>query len=150
MQSATGGAAGIAMGSAAVAFFLRSPVFASGRAAAREVLASARPSTTDFFVIAAVAGFGEELLFRAALQPWIGLAGSSAAFVLIHYWVPVRGAARAAYAALVAIASVALGVTFAKSGVLAAMVEHAAIDAVILPVAARSLFRSTRRDEVPR
>lgn len=135
------------MGLAAAALFLRSPFFASGRDAAREVLASARPTTADFFVIAAVAGFGEELLFRAALQPWIGLAASTLAFVLIHYWVPVRGVARAAYAALVAVASVALGVTFARSGVLAAMVEHAAIDAVILPVAARSLNRSARPGE---
>jgi len=38
----------------------------------------------DIFVLAAASSVGEELLFRGALLPWIGLGPSTAVFALLH------------------------------------------------------------------
>ncbi len=48
----------------------------------RALLADATPS--DAVWLALLSGVGEELLFRGALLPWWGLAGSSLAFGVLH------------------------------------------------------------------
>jgi membrane protease YdiL (CAAX protease family) len=123
---------GVVLGSAAVAWFLRSPILADGRAKAREVLASAPLSRGDVVLISVSAGFGEELLFRGALQPWIGFVLSSIVFTLAHYWVPLTGIARVLYAAFVLAVSLVLGFLCLRSGLVAAMTAHASVDLVIL------------------
>ena len=86
-------------------------------------------------VIGLAAGIGEELLFRAALQPVLGLWWASAIFALAH----IRTAALAggtlkkvAYLAHVLIAGVALGLVYRHVGLWAAILIHATIDAVSL------------------
>ncbi len=38
----------------------------------------------DIFILAIASSVGEELLFRGALMPWLGIWGSSAVFALLH------------------------------------------------------------------
>jgi membrane protease YdiL (CAAX protease family) len=38
----------------------------------------------DVFILAVASSLGEELLFRGALQPWIGLVPSAIVFALLH------------------------------------------------------------------
>lgn len=126
---------GAIVGSATVAWFLRAPIFEAGRAAARGVLASAPLTRADVTSMAIAAGVGEELLFRGAVQPLIGVTGTSIGFTLVHAWVPLTGIARAAYAAFVFGVSVVLGLICLRSGLVAAMTAHATVDLVILWVA---------------
>ncbi len=142
IQLVSGLLGGAIVGSAAVIWFLRAPVFAAGRATAREVLASATLSRGDVAFMSLAAGFGEELLFRGALQPWIGLVPSSVVFTLVHYWVPLTGIARAAYAAFVLAVSLALGLLCFRSGIVAAMAAHASVDLVVLWIARGRLGRA--------
>lgn len=71
----------------------------------------------DLFILAAIAGISEELLFRGVLQPWLerawgldaGLIVSSLVFGLIHAVTPL-------YAILAGIISLYLGVSLDFSG----------------------------------
>jgi len=81
------------------------------------------------------AGVGEELLFRGALQPLLGLWSSSALFTLAH----IRTAAladslvkKAFYLANVFVVSLGLGLLYQHVGLLAAILVHAVIDIAAL------------------
>lgn len=71
----------------------------------------------DLLILAAVAGIGEEVLFRGVLQPWLerawgldaGLIASSLVFGLIHAITPL-------YAVLATIISLYLGVSLDYGG----------------------------------
>ncbi|HEU0199210.1 MAG TPA: CPBP family intramembrane glutamic endopeptidase [Burkholderiaceae bacterium] len=77
------------------------------------------------------AGVGEELLFRAALQPLLGMGWSSGLFALAH----VRTATlagrlrnRALYLGNVFVVSLGLALLYTHVGLLAAILAHASID----------------------
>jgi len=67
---------------------------------------------TDLFVLAAIAGFSEELLFRGVIQPWMesswgmlaGLVGSNIIFGLVHAVTPL-------YALLAGLVGIYLGLS---------------------------------------
>jgi len=72
---------------------------------------------TDLFILAAIAGVSEELLFRGVIQPWIenswgitaGLIGSNIVFGLVHAVTPL-------YAALAALVGIYLGLSLDYGG----------------------------------
>ncbi len=72
---------------------------------------------TDLFILAAIAGVSEELLFRGVIQPWIeaswgmmaGLIVSNIAFGLVHAVTPL-------YAVLAALVGVYLGLSLDYGG----------------------------------
>ena len=72
---------------------------------------------TDLFILAAIAGFSEELLFRGLLQPWIGhsfgpligLIVSNLIFGLAHAVTPL-------YAILATLVGIYLGISMEISG----------------------------------
>jgi len=109
-------AGGLLVGAAAGVFgtvlFLRAKIFFDARALASGALTSAQPGVPELAAIAVAAGVGEELLFRGTLQPAWGLIPSSLIFTLVHFWVPIGGAARAAYVAFVLAVSLGLGWLF--------------------------------------
>jgi hypothetical protein len=131
-QAGAGLLVGIGFGLGAATLFLKASVFASGRAKAREVLQTAPLSRGDLVVMAMAAGVGEELLFRAALQPLVGLWFSSLLFTAVHYWVPLKGTARVVYGGFVFAVGIALGLLLEFAGLIAAMTAHAAVDLIIL------------------
>jgi len=88
------------------------------------------------------AGIGEELLFRGALQPILGIWWASFIFTLAHFrsgqfhsmnW------QKLIYAASVFIVGLFLGYVFLEIGLIAAMVAHAIVDVVSLFTARRWL-----------
>jgi membrane protease YdiL (CAAX protease family) len=94
-------------------------------------------STVPSIVLAGVlAGIGEELLFRAALQEWIGIGWASALFGLAH-----SGTARLhegfsigkiVYLLVTMVAGVLLGWCYQRVGLLASASAHAAFDVALL------------------
>jgi membrane protease YdiL (CAAX protease family) len=92
--------------------------------------------------ISIAAAIGEEMLFRAALQPLLGVWIVSLLFLLTH--VPVYqfrklDGATVAQAASVFFGSVVLGYVFQYVGLLAAMLVHMWIDIVGLMIVRRAL-----------
>lgn len=101
--------------------------------------------------VALLAGIGEELLFRAALLPAVGLPGSSALFALAHARTALLAGPgwglRSLYLAQTLLAGLALGLVYLHLGLLVAVVLHVLIDWVGLSLmAARSneLARAAR------
>jgi uncharacterized protein len=85
--------------------------------------------------IAMCAGLGEEVLFRGAIQPIIGLWWSSFVFLLLHsktYQFRSFNWKKAVFAVLVFVISLLMGYIFVNVGLLAAVVAHATIDVVAL------------------
>lgn len=81
--------------------------------------------------IALAAGFGEELLFRGALQPLLGIWLTSAIFVLAHtkaYKFNELSGRVLMQAASIFVVSIVFGFIAQHAGLLAAMIIHAAID----------------------
>jgi membrane protease YdiL (CAAX protease family) len=96
--------------------------------------------------ISIAAAIGEEMLFRAALQPLLGVWIVSLLFVLTH--VPVYqfrklDGAAIAQAATVFIGSVVLGYVFQYVGLLAAMLVHMWIDIVGLMLVRQAIQART-------
>jgi membrane protease YdiL (CAAX protease family) len=83
----------------------------------------------DVAVIAAAAGFGEEILFRAALQPILGLVATSVLFGLVH----VFGRDSIPIGLWASGAGLLLGwLAIATGGLTAPVVAHAVYDALAL------------------
>jgi len=85
--------------------------------------------------MAMFAGVGEEILFRGAIQPIIGLWWSSLAFVLLHvgtYQFRSLNWKKVVIAILIFVVSLLLGYIFVQFGLLAAVVAHATLDVVAL------------------
>lgn len=101
---------------------------------------------SDLLVLAAIAGFSEEVLFRGVLQPWLeGVAGltlglwlSNAAFALVHAVTPL-------YALLAMLMGLYLGLALdygAERNLLTPIVIHACYDFVAFMVILRD-YRNT-------
>jgi len=91
-------------------------------------------------VISLLAGVGEELLFRAALQPWIGILWASILFGLAHGGTARLNeglsGGRITYVFSTVVAGILLGLLYQSVGLAASTSAHAAFDAAILLVLA--------------
>ena len=114
-----------------------------------EALKSIDLSREKPWIIGLCAGIGEELLFRAALQPLLGLWFGAFIFAAAHLRTAALSSTsnikRAAYMLNVAVAGVALGLVFENIGLLAAVLIHATIDVVGLLV-----YRTLSTHTVPK
>jgi CAAX protease family protein len=143
IQIGVGLIVGGVLGSAGLLVLLRLRIFAEARVLVAEAAESARPGAGDLTLMALAAGVGEELLFRGTLQPAWGLAVSSLVFTAVHFWVPIRGAARACYIVFVLSVSLVLGLLFQRLGLGSSIVAHATVDLVILLAARQALRRES-------
>jgi len=82
--------------------------------------------------ISICAGVGEELLFRAGIQPLLGLWVTAFLFVLIHGYLNPWNWRISVYGTLMILFIALLGYLFEKCGIFSAMVAHAVFDAILL------------------
>jgi uncharacterized protein len=102
---------------------------------------------TDLFILAAIAGIAEELLFRGVIQPWLesswgaaaGLIGSNLIFGLVHAVTPL-------YAVLAACVGIYLGLSLDYGGdrnLLTPVIIHALYDFLAF-VALMRVYRASQ------
>ncbi|GAB4274820.1 MAG: type II CAAX endopeptidase family protein [Methylomicrobium sp.] len=102
--------------------------------------------SSDLFLLAAIAGFSEELLFRGLLQPWIeaswgtaiGLIGSNIIFGLVHAVTPL-------YAFLATLIGIYLGLAMDYGGdrnLMTPMIIHGLYDFLAFLMIMRSYRRA--------
>jgi uncharacterized protein len=123
--------AGLALAFAVVLLLLKAPLFARLRDFIRSILAQLRPTGFDMLLVSLLAGFSEELFFRAALQPALGLWLAALVFALAHTGVSVSPA-KLAFAAFVFVMGLLLGTLYERAGLVAAIVAHAVYDLIFL------------------
>lgn len=129
---------GVVLAGVVAVVVLRVPAASALRAIIERVLATARPSTLDFVLLAACAGVGEELFFRAALQPVTGIIVAALAFAILHTGVP-KSRGVVTFAAYVFAMGLILGSAFQLLGLGAAMAMHAVFDWSFLVLVSRAL-----------
>jgi membrane protease YdiL (CAAX protease family) len=110
-----------------------------------------RPVTSSpwsIVMVGTLAGFAEELLFRGALQVWIGLFWGSVLFGLAHSGTARLheglSARKMLYLLVTVVAGVLLGLLYQNAGLLASMSAHAAFDIAILLVVAPAIAAAAR------
>lgn len=114
-----------------ILILLKASLFARLRDFIRGILKQIRPTSFDLILVALLAGFGEELFFRATLQPILGLWLTSLLFALAHTGVSLSPA-KLAFAAFIFVMGLLLGALFQQSGLIAASVMHAVYDLIFL------------------
>ena len=114
-----------------------------GDALARELAAAIGPlGLPNALLLAFASGFAEEMFFRGALQPRVGLLGASFLFACVHF-VPSRSLLPWAIFAL--IAGLLLGGLFVSTGnLIAPLTAHILINAVSLPFLERRFGSESR------
>lgn len=111
------------------------PTFAQLRSQLVELAERVDFSGLNPLWISMFAGLGEEVLFRGAIQPAIGLWWASVVFVLLHsgtYQLRSLNWKKAVMATLVFAVSLLLGYIFLHFGLLAAIITHVTLDVVAL------------------
>ena len=134
----------ISVPSTVVVFF--APLFSSLRRQLLDLVSRLDLDALNPLWISLSAGIGEEILFRGALQPILGIWWASFIFTVAHFrsgqfhsmnW------QKLVYATSVFIAGLFLGYVFIEIGLVAAIVTHASVNVVSLFTARRVLRVST-------
>lgn len=97
-----------------------------------KIISELELSLFDRIHISLFAGFGEELLFRGAIQPLLGIWFTSFIFTAIHGYVSIRSAGHALFTLLLFGLSMMLGILYETAGLLSAIVAHAVYDIIML------------------
>lgn len=96
------------------------------------MLNSFRLNVVEKIVISVCAGFGEELLFRGAIQPYMGIIVTAVFFVAIHGYLNFRDWRITIYGIVMSIFMCGLGWMTKCYGIWSAVMAHTMIDIVLL------------------
>lgn len=113
------------------------------------ILQVLKPSYLHLFLISLASGIIEELLFRAALQPVIGLWWAAFLFMLAHGLAPIRLQALLVYLSILFAAGVWLGIAYERLGLLGAMTIHTVHNCVVFAFALRQFRANNPNDSSP-
>jgi uncharacterized protein len=87
-------------------------------------------STTGIVVLALLSAFGEELVFRGLLQPWLGVVLQALVFGVVHY---LPGSSRWVWTVWATLVGLALGAIFQLTGsLIGPLAAHALINGLNL------------------
>lgn len=95
-------------------------------------------SNSQIIQVSLIAGITEEILFRAAIQPIIGIWLTSLIFIGIHGYIRFKTLGHAIFTLFTFLLSVVLGLLFINFGIISAIIAHAIYDIILL----RELKRS--------
>ncbi|MFN4885812.1 MAG: lysostaphin resistance A-like protein [Bacteroidota bacterium] len=74
------------------------------------------------------AGFGEEILFRGMLQPWLGIFFTAFLFIALHGYISVKSSAHLIFGLALWSMGIGLGLLGAYSGLISAAIAHMIYD----------------------
>jgi uncharacterized protein len=129
-QILTGLAYGIITGLLAV-FLVMQKFFSPSR---RYFVALARKldlNYSDIIFISLCAGVGEEIFFRAALQPMIGIWPAAIIFVALHGYLNPKNLKISVYGIYMVIVSAGFGYLYEYAGIWSAISAHFIIDVIL-------------------
>lgn len=127
LQLTRGAAFGISVAILALAV-VRSPWFKSSRIFFTGLIAGINPSIAHILFYSFCAAVGEEILFRGAVQPWLGIWLTSFVFIFLHGYLNPFNWPLTLYGLLMIIISAGLGYLFELYGIFASMTAHFIFD----------------------
>lgn len=129
---AIGAIAGISVGTAFSAIVIQSSDLETLRDIIREAWKYAKPRKLDLVLTSLSAGFCEELLFRGAIQPKLGIIGASLLFAVAHGLSFSSRGGKLLFGLFVWALGSGLGYVCKTNGLVSAMIAHALIDLIAL------------------
>ncbi len=95
------------------------------------LIASLNPTFVHVIFYSFCAGVGEEILFRGAIQPHIGIWWTSVLFIFLHGYLNPFNLPITLYGIFMVLISSGLGYLFELYGIYAAMIAHFIFDVVM-------------------
>ena len=89
-------------------------------------------SNAQIVQVSMIAGISEEILFRAAIQPIIGIWLTSLIFIGVHGYIRFKTLGHSIFTLFTFLLSVLLGLLFIYFGIISAMIAHAIYDIILL------------------
>lgn len=108
------------------------PYFNETREFFVDIIGQFRLSWLEVILVSCCAGIGEEILFRGAVQPFLGIGWTSFLFVLLHGYINPFNQSLTVYGIFMVLAVSVLGYAAFQWGLVMAMVAHTVIDIVLL------------------
>ena len=130
-QLATGAFTGIMIAVGAHTL-IASPLLDKVNSSYARMLGRFRLTFSEILLISLCAGVGEEMLFRGAVQPFLGIPIASILFVAIHGYLNPRDWRLSIYGIFMTVGIAWLGYLAETRGLLSAIVGHTIIDVYLL------------------
>lgn len=108
--------------------FVKSPGFKDSRIFFTGLVASVNPTFVHILFYSLCAGIGEEILFRGAIQPYLGIWLTAVVFIFLHGYLNPFNLPIMLYGLLMVFISAGLGYLFELYGIYAAMLAHFIFD----------------------
>lgn len=89
-------------------------------------------SVNEMVYVSLIAGISEEILFRGAIQPVIGIWWTSLLFIAVHGYVRLNSVTHVLYSLFTFALSLMLGGLFMYTGLISAMAAHFIYDVIVL------------------
>lgn len=102
-------------------------------------------SPNEIVYVSLIAGISEEILFRGAIQPVIGIWWTSLLFIAVHGYIRINSFTHILYSLFTFALSVMLGLLFMYVGLISAMAAHFIYDVIVLYGIKRILSESSRK-----
>lgn len=132
--------AGVVAGllSAGVAWFIITREFFSGQFVYyQKIIQTFTWTPGSIFFVSLCAGVGEELFFRAGIQPFLGIGWTSLLFVALHGYLNPYNWRISVYGVCMVGIIAGFGILFEKWGIVTVMVAHMVFDWVLLTLLTR-------------
>ena len=111
---------------------IASPLLRDVNTTYARMLGRFRLNFSEVLLISLCAGVGEEILFRGAIQPFLGVAVTSVLFVAVHGYLNPKDWRLSVYGAFMTIGIASLGYLAETRGLLSAIIGHTVIDVYLL------------------
>lgn len=108
-----------------------------------QIIGPWRLNWLEIVLVSSCAGVGEEILFRGAIQPHLGIVGTSILFVLLHGYINPFNRPMTAYGIFMVLAICLLGWAAMQFGLVLAIVAHTVIDIILLFCLSRTYVSDT-------
>ena len=112
-------------------WLVETPLLEVPREFFKELVRDANLKWPDLVFLSLSAGIGEELFFRGAIQPWLGIWLTALIFVALHGYLNPGSWKMSIYGILMVIVSAGLGYLFEYIGIYAAITAHFMVDIVL-------------------
>lgn len=112
-------------------WLLRMPFLKEPKEFFTNLIRQAKVQAPDIIFLSFAAGVGEEIFFRGAIQPYLGVWLTALIFVALHGYLNPFNLGMSMYGILMLIVSALLGYWFQRYGIYAAMTAHFVIDLVL-------------------
>lgn len=129
-QLALGSSYGLLSGLLAL-LIIRRNFFRKERKYYQQLISQLKLNLLKIVFVSLCAGIGEELFFRAGLQPLLGLWPTSIIFVLIHGYLNPANWRISVYGLFMVVVIAGMGYLYREIGLISAMLAHTVLDIIL-------------------